>query len=161
MKYLMGVFNNFEKYLAYLFTVVMVLLLFVQVIARYVFSYSIVWTEEVAIICFILSVYTGACMAVTRRQHLKIKIFHNHVKTSTALVLDLISNFIFAVTMFIIGNGMYRVISNLYKYKVMYIAANIPKYFVYATIYIMFYVMIIRLIQDSIRLVKEIKELKA
>jgi TRAP-type C4-dicarboxylate transport system permease small subunit len=159
MKVVFAAFNNIERYFAILFTALMVLLLFMQVVTRYLFKYSFVWTEELAIICFILSVYTSATLAVTRRQHLRIKILHTMVKPKTEKLLDLAGNAVFAVVMLVFGKGMYVVVANLHQYNVKYIASGIPKYWVYGAIWVSFYFMVIRLVQDSVKLVKEYREM--
>jgi TRAP-type C4-dicarboxylate transport system permease small subunit len=151
-------FSNVERYLAIFFTSLMVLLLFMQVVSRYIFKYSFTWTEELAIICFILSVYTSASLAITRRQHLRIKILHSMVKQRTQKVLDLISNVVFAVVMLVLAKGMFVVTANLYKYGAIYIASGIPKFVVYGTIWVIFYLMVIRLIADSVVLLREYRE---
>jgi TRAP-type C4-dicarboxylate transport system permease small subunit len=151
-------FNNLERYLAIFFTVMMILLLFLQVVSRYVFEYSFTWTEEVAIICFILSIYTSASLAITRRQHLRIKILHSLVKPKTEKVLDLISNVVFAFVMLVLGKGMFVIVSNLFRYHAIYIASEIPKFIVYGIIWATFYLMVIRLAQDSVRLVREYRD---
>jgi TRAP-type C4-dicarboxylate transport system permease small subunit len=159
MNMLIRAFNNMERYLAIFFTIMMVLLLFMQVLSRYIFKYSFTWTEELAIICFILSVYTSASLAITRRQHLRIKILHSMVKPKTEKVLDFISNVVFAIVMLVLGKGMFVITANLYKYGAMYIASGIPKYIVYGVIWVTFYLMVIRLVQDSVKLVREYKEM--
>jgi TRAP-type C4-dicarboxylate transport system permease small subunit len=153
-------FSNLERYLAIFFTVGMVLLLFMQIVSRYILQYSFTWTEELAIICFILSTYTGATLAVTRRQHLKIKILHSLVKPKTEKVLDLISNVVFAFVMLVLGKGMFLIVSNLFRYRAMYIASEIPKFIVYGIIWATFYLMVIRLAQDSVKLVREYRDLR-
>jgi C4-dicarboxylate transporter DctQ subunit len=155
MNTLFRVFNNVERYLAIFFTVMMVLLLFMQVCSRYLFQYSFSWTEELAIICFILSVYTSACLAVTRRQHLKIRLLYSMVSPKTGKVLDIISNVVFGIVMLVLAKGMFVIVSNLYRYGAVYIASGIPKYTVYGTIWVCFYLMVIRLVQDSMALFRE------
>jgi TRAP-type C4-dicarboxylate transport system permease small subunit len=159
MKFLISAFNNIERYLGIFFTAAMVVLLFMQVVGRYIFKYSITWSEELAIICFILSVYTGASLAVLRRQHLRIKILHSHVSLRSQKILDIVCNAVFMLVMLILGKGMFVIVANLFKYSPRYIATGIPKYVVYGTIWICFYFMVIRLIQDSIRLYREYKEM--
>jgi TRAP-type C4-dicarboxylate transport system permease small subunit len=159
MGVLIYIFNNIERYLAIIFTAAMVALLFMQVVGRYIFKYSFTWTEELAIICFILSIYTSASLAVTRRQHLRIKILHTLVNPGGQKILDLVCNAIFIVVMLVLGKGMFVILGNLFKYSPKYIATGIPKYVVYGTIWICFYLMVIRLIQDSIKLYKEYKQL--
>jgi TRAP-type C4-dicarboxylate transport system permease small subunit len=160
MNLVIKAFNDLERYLAIFFTAMMVLLLFMQVVSRYVINYSFTWTEEAAIICFVLSIYTSATLAITRRQHLRIKILHSMVKPKTQKVLDIIDNAVFAAVMLLLGKGMFTILSNLYTYGVKYVATGIPKYVVYGIIWVSFYLMIIRLAQDSVRLVREYKELK-
>jgi TRAP-type C4-dicarboxylate transport system permease small subunit len=152
-------FNNLERYLAIFFTSMMVLLLFMQVVSRYIVKYSFTWTEELAIICFILSVYTSASLAITRRQHLRIKILHSLVKPKTEKVLDFISNVFFAIVMLVLAKGMFVIVANLYKYGAVYIASGIPKFTVYGIIWASFYLMVIRLIVDSVKLIREYREM--
>jgi C4-dicarboxylate transporter, DctQ subunit len=160
MHFLLNIFKNMERFLAIFFTGMMVLLLFMQVVSRYVINYSFVWTEEAAIICFILSIYTSATLAITRRQHLRIKILHGFVGPKAQKILDIASNALFALAMLVLGKGMFTILSNLYRYGAKYITTGIPKYVVYGVIWVMFYLMVIRLAQDSARLVREYKELK-
>jgi TRAP-type C4-dicarboxylate transport system permease small subunit len=135
------------------------LLLFMQVVSRYIVKYSFTWTEELAIICFILSVYTSASLAITRRQHLRIKILHSLVKPKTEKVLDFISNVFFAIVMLVLAKGMFVIVANLYKYGAVYIASGIPKFTVYGIIWASFYLMVIRLIVDSVKLIREYREM--
>lgn len=159
MSTIIRAFNNVERYLAIFFTSMMVLLLFMQVVSRYIFRYSFTWTEELVIICFILSVYTSASLAVIRRQHLRIMLLHNLVKPKSVKVLDFISNVVFAIVMLVLAKGMFVIVANLYKYGAVYIASGIPKYIVYGTIWLSFYFMVIRLIQDSVKLIREYREM--
>ena len=149
MSTIIRAFNNVERYLAIFFTSMMVLLLFMQVVSRYIFKYSFTWTEELVIICFILSIYTSASLAIIRRQHLRIMLLHNLVKPKTVKVLDFISNVVFAIVMLVLAKGMFAV----------YIASGIPKYIVYGLIWLSFYLMVIRLIQDSVKLIREYREM--
>jgi C4-dicarboxylate transporter DctQ subunit len=160
MNIILKAFNNLERYLAIFFTVMMILLLFMQVVSRYVVNYSFTWTEELAIISFILSIYTSASLAITRRQHLRIKILHSLVGLKAQKVLDIISNVVFAIAMLLLGKGMFTILSNLYHYGAKFIASGIPKYVVYGVVWVTFYLMVIRLFQDSIKLVREYRELE-
>lgn len=149
------ILNHFEKYLSMLFTIIMVFALVCQVLTRHVFKLPMPWTEEVALITFILSVYTGACNAVTTRQHIKLAIIQEKVSLKVCLIMRVLSNILFAVTVSVLSYGMYFVIFNLKLYKSFYISTGIPKYMVYSVILAMFLLMVIRLVQDTVRLIKE------
>jgi TRAP-type C4-dicarboxylate transport system permease small subunit len=75
-------------------------------------------------------------------------------------VLDIISNVVFAIAMLLLGKGMFTILSNLYHYGAKFIASGIPKYVVYGVVWVTFYLMVIRLFQDSIKLVREYRELE-
>jgi len=72
--------NKFTVFLDHLFRVVeimiaiflgmMILLVFMNVIGRYVFSIGFVWSEEVARLCFIFLVYLGSIEAMRDNRHL-------------------------------------------------------------------------------------------
>ena len=53
-------FSNFEEIICGFFLVAMVSLVIVNVLLRFIFSYSIYWAEEVSTICFVWSVFVGA-----------------------------------------------------------------------------------------------------
>ncbi|NIO20331.1 MAG: TRAP transporter small permease subunit, partial [Candidatus Aenigmarchaeota archaeon] len=48
----------------------LVVLLFGQVTARYLFNFSIFWSEEVARFVFIYLVFLGACTMARGREHI-------------------------------------------------------------------------------------------
>ncbi len=54
------------------FLAVMILLMFVNVVMRYVFNMGFVWSEEIARICFIYLVYLGTIQAARDNRHLLI-----------------------------------------------------------------------------------------
>ena len=50
---------------------------FIQVFSRYVFSLPLVWVEELTIYLFIWLTFFGAAMGVTRRAHVSVDFFVN------------------------------------------------------------------------------------
>lgn len=52
--------RNFEELICGAFLVGMIILVIINVLLRYLFSYSIYWAEEVATICFVWCVFIGA-----------------------------------------------------------------------------------------------------
>ena len=63
------ILNNFEEYMCELLLAVFVLLLFVQIILRQFFLYSIPWGEEVATYMFVWFAYLGAVVAAKMSAH--------------------------------------------------------------------------------------------
>jgi len=72
--------DNFEEYFCVASLAVMTLLVFVQVIMRYVFSNSLSWSEEVARYIFLWLSWVGASYAVRERAHFRVEIVINRIK---------------------------------------------------------------------------------
>lgn len=64
---------NFERLIALLSGLIMLISVALQVIFRYVFRISVPWTEEMAIMSFIVLVFYGAILASYHDRHLGIK----------------------------------------------------------------------------------------
>ena len=65
-----------------------IVVIFLQVVARSYLRLSILWTDEVALICFIWSVFLGAAVAFRRRAHYTVEILPGSmVRTNQALTL--------------------------------------------------------------------------
>lgn len=59
-----------EKAVTILTCSVMCTIVFLQVLFRYVFRISAVWTEEIALICFLYSVFLGASIVIVKAKHI-------------------------------------------------------------------------------------------
>lgn len=68
-KVLLHLINNIEEYVCGLLLGSFVILLFVQIIVRQFFSYSIPWGEEVATYMFVWFAYLGAVVAAKMSAH--------------------------------------------------------------------------------------------
>jgi TRAP-type C4-dicarboxylate transport system permease small subunit len=66
--------DNAERWLLLIFYVIIVLTVGVEVIRRFVFSYSSIWGEEVARYSFIYLAWIGAASAVKDRAHIRIDV---------------------------------------------------------------------------------------
>jgi len=70
---------------------VMVVVIFYQVLSRYVFKFSLIWPEELGRVCFIWLVYIGTSYAAKKDRHLKITIFRDLMPNSVRFFIDQIS----------------------------------------------------------------------
>jgi TRAP-type C4-dicarboxylate transport system permease small subunit len=67
--------NNLEEYIVIPLLLFAVILIFIQVIMRYVFRSSLYWSEELARYIFLWTVWIGASYATKKVKHLRIKSF--------------------------------------------------------------------------------------
>jgi TRAP-type C4-dicarboxylate transport system permease small subunit len=80
--------NRFERYLVaanraviFLMMAVMTTLVFVNVIARYVLNFSIIWAEEVSQYLMIWIAYLGAGLALREGRHVALEMLHDRLST--------------------------------------------------------------------------------
>lgn len=72
--------NNFEEYFVVWTMAIMTVLVFLQVVMRYVFSNSLSWSEEIARYIFLWLSWIGASYAVKERSHFRVEMFANAIK---------------------------------------------------------------------------------
>ncbi len=78
MKLIRFLDRNGEKILALWLYLFIVVVIFSEVVRRFVLSYSSLWGEETARYSFIYMVWIGAAMAVKDRLHIRITILVDH-----------------------------------------------------------------------------------
>ncbi len=151
------ILGQFETYAGAFCQGLMVIMLLLQVISRYIFRNSIPWTEEIALILFVLSIYFGASAAIYRKQHLRLEVLTSKFSPKGQLAIGIVGNICFFFFNCVILTGFHRLIGRLHQTGVATAVSGIPKWTFYTVIEIMFVVMAIRLIQDSILLYREMK----
>ncbi|MDR1100520.1 MAG: TRAP transporter small permease [Treponema sp.] len=157
MKKILKILNTFEVYAGAFCLGVMILLLFLQVFSRYIMRHAFPWTEELALIFFILSIYFGATAAIMRNQHLRLEILLNRLGPKGRLILQIVDDIVFIAFNCIIFTGLYALTKRMYLSGARSAVTNIPKWIVYSFLPFLFMVMNIRLVQDIIIKVKNLK----
>jgi TRAP-type transport system small permease protein len=70
---------------------------FIQVLVRFVFRVPIPWTEEVARIAFVYSVYLGAILGMRDRAHINVDIVLSVVPPGVRRVMELVGSVLVAI----------------------------------------------------------------
>lgn len=86
------------------------LVVFLQVIFRYVLGIIAPWTEELARYISIWMVYAGALVAAIRSDHIRVAVVADSVKGKLRIALDVFSNLIGVAVCFVIVSGSVRLI---------------------------------------------------
>jgi len=103
MKFLRLLDENFERWLMFALYSHIVAIVFVEVIRRFVFSYSSIWAEETARYAFIYLVWLGASAAIRDRSHIRIDIifqFLSEKKKAYFYIVGEVITFVFAALAF-------------------------------------------------------------
>lgn len=150
--------EHLEKSLMFLLLTGMCLLIFVQIIFRYVVNLPLAWTEEIARYFFIWLIYLGSSYAVKKRRHLKVDAVLLLFKARGRCITLVISNLfflLFCIAMAYYGTDIVYIMQFVRVQESP--AVGIPMSLVYAAVPIGCLLMSIRLVQDTILLIKEHK----
>ena len=88
---------NIDQYISAVLFIAIMVLLFIQVISRYVLGYSFTWAEELSIILFVWMTYMGVSSAVTYRKNLRIDALLDVVPFKVKKAMLIISDVIFII----------------------------------------------------------------
>lgn len=145
--------ENAELYVSALLFIGLTVLLFTNVVARYVLKSSFAWIEEVATIMFVWMIWFAMAAAVTKRKHLRIDFILEMVPFKVKKVMLIISNVIFGAFDLYLLTVIIRIISRLGNSQTTLL--RLPQQAVYAIIPFGLVLSIIRIIQDTIKLYHE------
>ena len=133
---------------------IMTILVFVQVVMRYVFSNSLSWSEELARFIFMWVSWVGASYAVRERAHFRVEMFADMMKGEKRKWFELVILivwFVFCVFMAFIGT---RLIIFLVETGQISAAMEIPMSWVYASVPVGCGLMALRLIVEIKKLLR-------
>ncbi|SDK01845.1 TRAP transporter small permease [Natronincola ferrireducens] len=92
--------KNAEEIVSCFFVSITVCLVIVNVILRYIFNIGLYWSEEVATICFVWSVFIGAAACYKRKMHIGIDFL---IKLVPEKIQDLINLVVHSLLIIING----------------------------------------------------------
>lgn len=84
--------DHLESYICRALLAVFVTLLFVQIVARQLFGFSITWIEELSIVLFVWFAYFGASYAARMAAHNRVTFHLNMMPRRTARLLEAIGD---------------------------------------------------------------------
>lgn len=133
---------------------IMVILIFSQVVGRYIFSSAPSWTEEMARYVHIFQVWIGASYAVKLRAHIRIESFLDLFKGTARKVLESLSVIIwFLLALFLAVFGTQLVLASIENGQVTP-AMQIPMWVAFLSVPLGGAGMAIRLVQQLISIWK-------
>ncbi|MBU5436791.1 TRAP transporter small permease [Tissierella sp. MSJ-40] len=146
MKKIFQVLNKVEDAVASSLLIITSLLVFVQVILRYKFNYSISWSEEVSRMMIAWFIFIGSSMAVKDNAHVNMdalfSIISGRAKILVGMIVDII-NIIFCIIIIIAGINMLK---NAMAIGSMATSVKVPLYIPYASVPVGVFLMLIRYI---------------
>ncbi|MUL16994.1 TRAP transporter small permease [Aliivibrio fischeri] len=151
--------NNIEEYVSILLFSSLIILCFLQILFRFVFNFSLSWTEELSRYVFIALVYISASLAVIRGAHVRVEVIDNYIKGANKRILDTVIDLSFAIFMIYIGYYGIEITIETLDVEQTTPALGWSSGWVYAVVPFSFYLISLRLIQRAyLRLTNKLDE---
>ena len=93
-KPLIWVIRNWEEIVCAVAMAAMLVVCCAYVLARYIFTYSIIWGQEFCTICLVYVTFVGSAAAYKRNQHYGMDFIVSHLPENVHFVIKMIINFI-------------------------------------------------------------------
>lgn len=148
------IWDHFEEYLVVPMLALSACIIFLQVIMRYVFQNSLSWSEELARFLFIWEIWLGVSYATKRKSQLRITIIRDRLPKALYNAVELVVTlawFAFGVFLVVTGFDMCARVAELGQRST---ALRIPMQYVYVSIPLGALLMDIRLVENTIFLVR-------
>lgn len=144
-------FDNIEEYISTILFISLIVLCFLQILFRFIFNFSLSWTEELARYVFISLVYFAASLAVVRGAHVRVEVIDGLVTGNNKKILDSIIDLSFAAFMAWIGYYGLEISVDALNIEQTTPALDWKAGWVYAIIPFCFYLIALRLVQRVYR----------
>ena len=134
MKKITKIYDSLEAYLLVLALAFSTLLIFVQVIFRYVLNDSITWSEELARYIFIWMIWLGTSVSMKQKEHIRMDMLMNAVHGKGKIVLDIVSSIIMlAFCIFLVKYG-WDLVASMMSRGNKSVALRLPMWIVYSSL---------------------------
>lgn len=145
--------TNIDQYVSAIIFIAIMVLLFVQVVSRYIFRHSFTWTEELSVLMFVWMTYLGVSSAVTYRKNLRIDALLDVVPFKVKKAMLIISDVVFIAFNIYLIFPFLKLIESIGTAKTPLL--GIPKAISYWLIPVILVVTCVKLVFDIIKLVHE------
>jgi len=134
---------------------VMLVVIFAQVVSRYFFNWTPEWSEELARYLFVWVVFIGSALIMGESGHLAVQFVPNHFKgTAAGKALEIVINlsgYVFILLLLVQGTKMMQVMTFQISPGL-----EIPMSWVYSVIPISSVLMLLYLVKDTVRIVRDV-----
>jgi TRAP-type C4-dicarboxylate transport system permease small subunit len=156
MKVLKWLDIHVEEYLMVIFLAAMSIIIFVQVIARYIFNDSLSWSEEIARYLFIWLTYPAISYGVKVNGHIRVDAFLLVLPKPLKKLWRILSNLLFLTFSCLVVWFGVEVSGKIMMSGQQTPAVGLPMWFVYAAVPFGFLLTTFRLVRDTINKFKDI-----
>ncbi|MBU8879892.1 TRAP transporter small permease [Bacillus sp. FJAT-29790] len=150
----MSLFKKIDRYfeesvVAVLFSA-MVILTFIQVLSRFVFNFSLGWSEEISRYFFVWLIYISAAMAAKHRRHIRVEIIDTIFPRFISKWFGLLSDLLWVAFAVFVAFYGYEIVVKMMGHKQLSPAVHLPMWLVYTIIPFGYGLIALRVLQGII-----------
>ena len=146
--------KSIEYYLSVILFIILIVLCTMQVLFRFILNWSLSWTEELSRYVFIALVYSGGCMAVLQRKHVRVELIDNVLPKDQKYWYDMAVNLICGVVTGLIAWNSVEVVQNAFYTQQVSSALYFPMGYIYLVIPVAFVALTLRFVQVAVHIVR-------
>lgn len=141
-----------ENSIAVISMTVVSLLIFAQVVSRYGFNYTPVWSEELARFLVVWSIFIGVAIGVRNNQHIGVDAVIRFLPHKLKLASEVLLNLIGVVVLGILICNSYEFIQHTREFEQLSPAMRIPMYIPYIAMPVGLSLSIVHFIHNIVKL---------
>jgi TRAP-type C4-dicarboxylate transport system permease small subunit len=146
---------NFEKWLSYLFIIVMTVAVLFQFFSR-LLGYPLAWGEEIARYAYVWLAFIGTAYVVTTKEHIQVNFFIFKLPRKAQRVIVILEYVLMILSVIYILPSAFH--HSVEQWKNLSPAMELPTFFLYISFPIGMTLVVIRLLQTLISDVRSIQQ---
>lgn len=136
--------NKLEEYIASSLLIITSLLVFIQVVFRYFFNFSIAWSEEVSKMFIVWFIFLGSSICVREKAHVNMDAVYVFSPPIVKAVLEILATIVCLIFCAYVIRSGFGVVANAYKLGSTATSVKIPLYVPYAAVPVGLTLMLLR-----------------
>lgn len=154
MKIIKFLDEKFEEIILVAMLAVMVILIFLQVVMRYVFQDSLSWSEEVSRYFFLWIIWLGAAFATKKNAHISLDFVTRRLPKNGRIIAEILKNVLWLAFAIFLAYISWKLTILIFMRDQLSAALRIPMGFAYASIPVGITLMVARLLQNFYKKIK-------
>lgn len=151
MKKFANFLSDFEFRFSYVLVVLLTVILFIQIVNRYVFSFTLFWLEEIARISFVWLIYFCVASAARENRHIRIGLIDMFLPKSAIRIVNFIADGIVICFSLIIAWFSLVLIQTTIDFDEKTAVTEFPMWIIYSVLPFCFTLIAVRMLNYNIR----------
>lgn len=145
------IFNNIEEYIVIVLLAIMTVVVFWQVVCRFVLKASLPWSEELSRYILVWTTFLGASIGVKRGAHIGVEAFVMILPKNMKVIVKYLGIILSIIFCIVVLNGSLGIIEKQIANHQVSPAMQIPMWYSYAALPVGSLLMAIRFIQTMLK----------